>query len=105
MACGVYSRVSWKKISTLIKRLSGSNERERRAFEEPEQVKEKKTSYLSKEIDRIISGYSHGSLIYTYYSYMNKFHTEPLDWKNLFEYLEFDRLENEIEYKLKEKDK
>jgi hypothetical protein len=36
---------------------------------------------------------------------MNKFHTEPLDWKNLFEYLEFDRLENEIEYKLKEKDK
>lgn len=40
--------------------------------------------------------FSQGSFVYTFYSYLNKFHTEPSDWRSLVEYMEYNRIENKI---------
>ena len=105
MASRFCGRLFRKKISSLIQRLSGNNERERRAYEEPEQIKEEKEDYLGKEINKIIASFSYGSFVYTYYAYMNKFNEEPKDWKNLFEYLEFNKLENKIKEIVSQKER
>lgn len=34
--------------------------------------------------------------MFTYYRYLDKFHTEPKEWKDLFEYLEYSSTEGEI---------
>lgn len=97
MACGVYCWVLSKKISSLIKRLSGENERERRAFEEPEKIKVEKESYLSKGIEKLIHEFAEGNnYLYSYYKYLDRFHTEPLDWVSLFEFTEYEITEAKI---------
>lgn len=34
--------------------------------------------------------------MFTYYRYMDKFHCEPKDWKDLFEYLAYNDTDNKI---------
>lgn len=34
--------------------------------------------------------------MFTYYRYLDKFHCEPKEWKDLFEYLEYNATESEI---------
>lgn len=34
--------------------------------------------------------------MYSYYSYLSKFHVEPENWRDLFEYMEFNNIENEV---------
>lgn len=63
-------------------------------------MKKKKDTLLSTEINKLIEKYASGSFIYTYYSYLNKFKESPKDWQNLFEYIEFQGLENEIKEKI-----
>lgn len=97
MARRVYSRVFRKKISTLIKRLSGNNERERRAFEEPEKVDKEDNSFLSKKIGETIKGFNGGNdYLYSYYRYLDRFHTEPLDMKSLLEFMEYETIDTKI---------
>ena len=94
MACRVYCELFIKKISSLIKRLSGENERERRAYEEPEESIKDKSS-LSIKIENIIKeNYDSNAFVYTYYKYVDKFHVEPKDWRDLFEYITFDNTES-----------
>jgi hypothetical protein len=97
LACRVYSRVFSKKISSLIKRLSGYDERERRAYEEPEEVDKEDTSYISKKIGEAIKEFNGGNnYLYSYYRYLDRFQTEPLDWKSLFEFMEYEKTDAKI---------
>lgn len=34
--------------------------------------------------------------MFTYYRYLSKFHCEPKDWKELFEYIDYNATEKEI---------
>jgi hypothetical protein len=34
--------------------------------------------------------------MYSYYSYLSKFHVEPVSWRDLFEYMEYNNIENEV---------
>lgn len=34
--------------------------------------------------------------MFTYYRYLDKFHQEPKEWKDLFEYLEYNSTDTEI---------
>jgi hypothetical protein len=40
--------------------------------------------------------YKYGSLLYLYYSYINKFHTEPQDIESLLEFSDFCKIESGI---------
>jgi hypothetical protein len=44
----------------------------------------------------IIGSFKYGSFVYSYYAYLNKFHTEPRDWRSLMEYMEFNKTENNL---------
>ena len=97
MACRVCSRVFRKKISSLIKRFSGDNERERRAFEEPEKEDLEDKSLLSKRIEDIVKDFQKGNdFLYSYYRYLDRFHSEPLDIKNLLEFMEYEAIDTKI---------
>ena len=49
-----------------------------------------------KIADIINNNFKQGSLIMTYYRYMEKFHCEPKEWQDLFDYLDFNNTDNEI---------
>ena len=76
--------------------MSGENERERRAYEEPEEVKAKNSTFLEIQVQEKLGEYEDGMFIYLYYKYLDKFHVEPKSWKDLFEYKRFTSLESEI---------
>lgn len=93
----VHRRVSWKKISTLIKKYSGNSGRERRAFEEePEEKKQTNSIY---EIDRkeAVESFKFGNYVFIYYKYLSKFHVEPDSWAALFEFMDYAVVDNKIE--------
>ena len=48
------------------------------------------------QVNKIIDTYSYGSVVYTYYAYLDKFHCEPNSWLDFFEYLEYTRVENKV---------
>lgn len=43
-----------------------------------------------------IESFKYGSYLYAYYSFMDKFHVEPKDWKDFLEHMEYIRVENDI---------
>ena len=89
LACRVYCRVLRKKISSLIKKYSGSSERERRAYEE-EPEPSKGDNFLDKLIKELIKKkFVHGDFVYSYYRFLDKFHCEPKDWKDLMEFTDY----------------
>jgi hypothetical protein len=94
LACGVHCGVTRKKISSLIKRYSGENERERRAYEEEPEVKDTNTG--TSRIQEIVSKFEGGEWVYICLRYMDKFHTEPVEWLDLFNYLSYTDVEADI---------
>lgn len=91
------SRLLRKKISSLIKKYTGSNEREKRAFEEPERKRrDKNKDFFSEAVSKKIKEFKYGDLIYCYYRYLNTFHTVPIDIADLFEFTDFMDVENEV---------
>ena len=86
--------LSGKKISSLIERYSGKNERERRAYEEPEQGRAFNQDLISSSIEKATKNFKYGDFTYTYYRFIDKMHTEPKTWGELFEFLNY--LETEV---------
>ena len=94
MACCSYSGGFIKKISSFITKLSGRNERERRAFEEAEPDKKLKTS-VNDSINDAIEDFG-GYLLFLCYDYLDNFKKEPMDFDDIFEYLEYKKLRRKI---------
>ena len=93
----VYSRASRKKISSVIARYTLNNDREKRAFEETENSgkKGKHDNYLEGKIAEITSTFRYGYFTYLYYRFLDKFKVEPVSFDEIFESVEFLRVETE----------
>lgn len=81
----------------LIKKYSGNNEQERRAYEEPEPESRDSQSFISKQIEEIVTNFKDGSFVFTYYRFVDKFHVEPKSWSDLFEFLHYNETEAKID--------
>lgn len=69
--------------------MSGNNEREKRAFNEPEKLKEQE-GIGTLTANKIVSeNFKYGDFIYIYYKYLDKFHVEPKGFVDLFEYMNY----------------
>ena len=97
MAGRVYSGVSWKKISSVIARYTLNNDREKRAFEETENPgrKGKHDTYLEDKLAEITATFRYGYFTYLYYRFLDKFKVEPVSFDEIFEALDFLRVETE----------
>lgn len=72
--------------------MSGNNEREKRAFDEPEKLKEQEEQegIGTLTANKIVSeNFKYGDFIYIYYKYLDKFHVEPKGFVDLFEYMNY----------------
>lgn len=78
--------------------MSGENEREKRAYDEPEQVKKEQGGIGVDTANRIIDEtFKYGDFTYIYYKYLDKFHLEPKGFVDLFEYLNYNETISKIE--------
>lgn len=78
--------------------MSGENEREKRAYDEPEQVKKDNGGLGVDTANRIVSEtFKYGDFIYIYYKYLDKFHVEPKGFVDLFEYLNYNETISKVE--------
>lgn len=93
----IYSRTFRKKISSVIARYTLNNDREKRAFEETENTgkKGKRDTYLEDKIAEITSTFKYGYFTYLYYRFLDKFKVEPVSFDEIFESVEFLRVETE----------
>lgn len=49
-----------------------------------------------KSINEVLSTFKYGNFVHSYYRFLDKFHAEPKDWADLFEYFDFCRVEGKI---------
>lgn len=78
--------------------MSGENEREKRAYDEPEQVKKETGGIGVDTANRIVDEtFKYGDFTYIYYKYLDKFHVEPKGFVDLFEYLNYNETISKVE--------
>lgn len=46
--------------------------------------------------EKISKDFKHGDFVFTYYRFVDKFHIEPRDWKDLLELSDYVSVENSI---------
>lgn len=96
------SKVSGKKISSLIKRYSGNSERERRAYEEEPEKRNTGKDFLSDKVENLTRKFKYGDFVFSYYRYLDRFKTEPDSMKALYEFIEYSNVDGEIQATIKE---